>query len=107
MVNAHILDAPPNLFDDMFAIFEANDYRCVATSRDTKTRGIRRLDTAGYDVFLGSTLVHIGIERRLGNKTISITVWPACKSFWRRDESSENLAKRLVELLIEHGADEC
>ena len=97
--NNHILDAPPRLFDDMADILDASDFSWFQTSRESATKGVRRHDTAGYDVTLDRTTVHIAIERRLGNPKAFVVIIPRRRSFWRRDEPSEQLAERVAAML--------
>ena len=104
MATALILDAPPTIFDDFVSILDDTEFDCIASSKECVVRGVRRMDTACYDVSIGSTHVHVATERRLGNPTMFVAVMPNRRSFWRRDVSSQRLAERIVELLIAHGA---
>tara|TARA_R110002073_G_scaffold75697_12_gene184660 strand:+ start:4130 stop:4456 length:327 start_codon:yes stop_codon:yes gene_type:complete len=106
MANALIVDAPPTMFDDFAAILEATGYRCSQKSSGSMVRGIRRKDTATYEITHGSTRVDVAMERRLGNRTMFIAVIPTRSSFGRRDDSSDELAEQIVELLVTNGADD-
>ena len=101
----NILDAPPRLFDEMADILDASDFSWFQTSRESAAKGVRRHDTAGFDVTYDRTTVHIAIERRLGNPKAFVVIIPRRRSFWRRDESSEQLTERVAAVLITHGAE--
>jgi hypothetical protein len=103
--NTHILDASPRLFDDIADILDASDFSWVHTSNASTTKGVRRRDTAGYDVSFDGASVHIAMERRLGNPKLCVAVIPSRGLFWRHDESSEQLAQQLVAILINNGAE--
>lgn len=104
--NNHILDAPPRVFDDMADILDASDFSWVQTCNESTTKGVRRHDTAGYDVTLDSASVHLAIERRPGNPKAFVVIIPRRRSFWRRDGASEQLAERVTAaMLTEHGAE--
>jgi len=106
MANALILDAPPAMFDDFSSFFDETEFDCSQSSSDSIVRGVRRKDTASYDIACGSTCVHVALERRLGNPTMFIAVMPTRKTVWRRDASSEQMAEQIVALLVAHGADD-
>lgn len=104
--DALILDAPPALFDEFASILNDSQFDCSLASSDAIVRGVRRLDTATFDVTHDSTCVYISMERRLGNPTMFIAVMPTRRSFWRRDAASNRLAEQIVELLVANGADD-
>ncbi|WP_144054774.1 hypothetical protein [Rhodopirellula europaea] len=106
MANALTLDAPPAMFDDFASILDNSDFDCTLSSSDSIERGIRRMDTASYEVTHGAASVHLAMERRLGNPTMFIAIMPAGKTLLRRDEASNRLAEQIVKLLVANGADD-
>ncbi|WP_372722058.1 hypothetical protein [Novipirellula sp.] len=104
MVNAHCLEAPSTLFDDVGNVLAASDFCAVEKHRESNVNGVRRFDTAEFDVVDERSHVDLWLERRLGNKTMFIMVVPDRKTLWRRDHESEQLAERVVNLLVQHGA---
>lgn len=106
MANALIVDAPPMMFEDFAAILEASEFECTQSSFDSLTRGIRRKDSATYEVSHGSTRVDVVLERRLGDQSMFIAVIPIRNAFWRRENSSDQFAQRIMELLVANGADD-
>jgi hypothetical protein len=105
MANALTLEAPPTMFDDLAEILKHSDCSFSLQFSDSVVRGVRRVDSACYDVSLGPASVQLEIERRMGNPTMFISVIPIRKSIWRRDLPSDRLAQQIVELLVAHGAD--
>ncbi|MEM8672242.1 MAG: hypothetical protein AAGG48_32305 [Planctomycetota bacterium] len=101
-MNAHCLDAPPSLFDEVDDIFAASDLCAVERHRESRVKGVRRLDTAEFDVADDSCRVDVLLERRLGNNRMSVIVAPRRKWFSRRGHDSELLARRVVDLLVQH-----
>jgi hypothetical protein len=63
------------------------------------------MDTAYYQVTHGVARVDIALERRLGNATMFISIMPAHETYFRRDDSSDRLAKRIAKLLVANDAD--
>lgn len=106
MAIALTLDAPPAMFDDLTSIVASSDFTCSLLSSNSIERGIRRVDMASYKVTHGAACVHIAMERRLGNPTISVAIIPERKSLFRGDESSNRLAVQIVDLLVVNGADD-
>ncbi len=104
MANSQLLDAPPKLFEDLPSILDANKCLFVLVSNETTVRGVRRKDTACYEVSAGGTNVHVALERRLGNRAMWIAVIPNRKSIWWRDRPSEQLAEHVASILIDNGA---
>lgn len=102
MVNTHCLNAPPSLFDEFDDIFAASDLCVIERHRESRVKGVRRLDTAEFDVADGSCRVDVWLERRIGNNRMFVMVVPRRKSFWRRDHDSELLARRVVDLLVQY-----
>ena len=107
MANALTLDARPAVLDSFATILHDCGLGCSLMSSDSVERGIRRKDTASYQVTDGAARVEIDLERRLGNQTMFISVVPAQRSLFRSDDSSDRLAKRIVELLLANGAEDC
>ena len=102
--NALILDAPPTMFDEFVSIVDGTGFECIPLSSNCVARGVRRKETASYDIVHGSAFVHVSLEHRLGNPTMCVAIIPNRKWFWRRDNLSEQLAQQIVELLTTHGA---
>ena len=104
MDNALILEAPPTMFDELATILDANDFCHSLLSSDSITRGVRRKDSASYKVTSGGVSVELWLERRFGNPTVVISIFPAQKSSLPKDLPSAELADRIVKLLVAHGA---
>ena len=105
MDNTLTLEAPPTMFDESAVILNQSDYSFSLLSSDNVIRGVRRMDTACYDITHGPATVQLWMERRIGNPTMFISVAPGRKSILRRDLPSDRLAEQIVELLVAHGAD--
>jgi len=104
MANMLIVDAPPTMFDDFESIIEGSAFCWKKMSSDSEVRGIRRKDTATYDIKHDGTRVRLAMERRLGNPTMYIALMPNRHSLWRADVPSEQLAEQVVEFLVAKGA---
>jgi hypothetical protein len=104
MVEARTLEAPPTLFDEVAAILKKSDCGFSLLSSESVNRGVRRMDSACYDVTRGHASVQLLMERRLGNPTMFISVIPTRKSIWHRDLASDRLAEHIVEWLVANGA---
>ncbi len=104
MVNTHCLEAPWSLFDDVPAILSASDFQTVEKRSESIVKGVRRFDTAEFEVADESTHVTVWLERRLGNEAMSIMVVPGGIRSPRNDNESNRLAECIVHLLTQHGA---
>lgn len=104
MVNTHCLEAPWSLFDDVPAILAASDFQIVEKRRESIVKGVRRLDTAEFEVADESSRVDVWLERRLGNKTMFVMVVPRRMRSPRNTDDSDRIAERVVNLLVQHGA---
>lgn len=104
MVNTHCLEAPWSLFDDVPAILAASEFQLVEKRRESIVKGVRRFDTAEFEVVDESTHVTVWLERRLGDKAMFIMVVPGGRRSARNNDDSNRLAECVVKLLIQHGA---
>lgn len=104
MVNTHCLEAPWSLFDDVPAILAASEFQLVEKRRESIVKGVRRFDTAEFEVADESTHVTVWLERRLGDKAMFIMVVPGGRRSARNNDDSNRLAECVVKLLIQHGA---
>ncbi len=104
MDDALTLEAPPTMFENLEAILRQNDCDLSLLSSNSVVRGIRRKDTSCYCLTHGCASVEIWAERRFGNPTMFISIFPTQKSIRYQDLSSNTLVKRIVELLVANGA---
>jgi hypothetical protein len=104
MNNNFGLDAPPTMYDDFESIIENSTFCWSKESSDSVVRGIRRLDTATYNVSHEGGKVCIFMERRLHQPKMYILVMPIYPSFWRSGVASEGLAEQVTDLLVANGA---
>ncbi len=104
MIDILLLDAPPSFFEELPELVVLNGFECEQTALSTITKGIRGLDTAVYEIRLDSVRVDVSLERRLGNRSMTIAVMPIQRWLWRHDHDSQRLATRISSFLCDHGA---
>lgn len=99
-----MLEAPPTMFEALPAILELTGGSVSTLTHDSVTRGIRRLDTASYRLTLGDESLELWVDRRLGNRTMNVSIFPKQKLVGQEHRSSDALACRLIDILVTHGA---
>lgn len=104
MANILMVNAPPSMYDDFESLIAQRPYCWTRVSRDSEIRGVRRKDTAIYELSNDGTRVRVIIERRLGNPSMHIAVSADHHSLWRADVESDQLAEQVIEFLLANGA---
>lgn len=104
MTAGHLLAAPDRIVPNLGAILEEHGILYEIEYIKECDRTTRVIDLTCAICRSGKTQVGVGIEKRRGGKGVDIVLAPQCRSFFRRDRDSENLAEKIAVVLCQHGA---
>lgn len=104
MTAGHLLAAPDRIVQELEAILEEHGISCEFEYSRECDHQRYVIDLTSMICKTAKTQVGMGIEKRRGRKGVDITLAPGCRSFFRRDLDSEELAGKIADILCHYGA---
>ncbi len=104
MANGFLLAAPDRVANNLQSILQQHDIASEVVYVWEHTRGRYTFELTELICSNAVTQVSLGIEKRKGRAGVDIVLQPEIGRFFSREDASEALAHRILEILCENGA---